>query len=264
MIQLTQEAQRKLDRYLRQVRSALQGVTSIDPGEVEQEVNEHIKRELEGHPEPVSLSVLETVLQKLGKPNQWVREEELPLWRRIVLHLRWGPEDWRLTYVSFGLFFLWLLTGLFGLSVLFLFASFLLARAVLSASQERESDIGAQRWLIFPPLVVLYLFVFLLLFFFPLKVGGYVSDNFLWPTLRPHVPLSETAVILYSISLITTVYWLVISLICWKWRKLVQVVFLPFADWFSRVWARRLLYFSLALFLVTGGIGASVAVGYLR
>ena len=51
MIQLTQEAQRKLDRYLRQVRSALQGVTSIDPGEVEQEINEHIKHELEGHPE---------------------------------------------------------------------------------------------------------------------------------------------------------------------------------------------------------------------
>ncbi len=104
MIALSKSAKRSLDDYLRQARAYLRGSKSVDAGEVEQNIAEHIENALEGASEPVSCDELEAVLEKLGNPQQWVPEDELPWWRQIIFRLRSGPEDWRLAYISFGLF----------------------------------------------------------------------------------------------------------------------------------------------------------------
>ena len=67
MIQLSAAAQDRLDRYLQQVRSYLQGCRSVDPDEVQRDVNEHIQRELQGSPERPRQGTCERVAQ-LGQP----------------------------------------------------------------------------------------------------------------------------------------------------------------------------------------------------
>jgi len=82
MAALTNEAQGQLERYLRQVRSALSGHSSVDALEVERDIRGHIDAELAGKPEPVDSRILSGVLERLGAPDQWVPADELPVWRR--------------------------------------------------------------------------------------------------------------------------------------------------------------------------------------
>ena len=93
MIRIDAHAQGCLDRYLEQVRTHLQGCRPVDPAEVERDVREHIERELEEIPESVCFNDLDTVLNRLGSPAQWVPVEEVPWWRKVLMRLQHGPED---------------------------------------------------------------------------------------------------------------------------------------------------------------------------
>ena len=75
----------------------------MDASEVEQNITEHIENELGESSGPVSCDALNAVLGRLGSPQQWVPEEELPWWRKGIRTLSPGPEDWRLAYISLGL-----------------------------------------------------------------------------------------------------------------------------------------------------------------
>ena len=77
MKNLTDAAQNRLGKYLRQVRNYLRATKSVDVDEVEQNITGHIENELAGVAEPVSPDALNTVLVKLGSPSHWVPEEEL-------------------------------------------------------------------------------------------------------------------------------------------------------------------------------------------
>ena len=102
MPKLSQNAQQSLDEYRSKVNILLKGVKSVDSDEIVQNINEHIENELTGYPEPVSSEDLNTILEKLGSPYQWVPEEDIAWWKKFALRLRTGPEDWRLAYLSFG------------------------------------------------------------------------------------------------------------------------------------------------------------------
>ena len=177
MKKLTEDAQVRLDKYLDQVRNSLCSCTSIDADEVESDIKTHIETELDSADEPVSLKTLDAVLKKLGSPQQWVPEEEIVWWRKVILRLRTGPEDWRLAYISFGLLFM---SALFlicsnranmAVSLLLLLTSFCLSRAALSAGTIRE-DLGAQKCLIYPSLIIVYLTICALPLLWPVGLLG--------------------------------------------------------------------------------------------
>ncbi|MFC1738797.1 hypothetical protein ACFL1G_07110, partial [Planctomycetota bacterium] len=182
MINLTDNAKKHLDDYLHQVRTCLKGCSSVDADEVEQNIKDHIESELQDSSEPISFDALDDVLKKLGSPQQWLPEEEIAWWRKVILRLRKGPEDWRLTYISFGLLllsflvdkqmpffavFLWPIIIFRGTSiVVLLLASFCLARAALLVTPNRDK-LGGQKWLIYPSLVVFYLPIFFFVLLWP-------------------------------------------------------------------------------------------------
>jgi len=83
------------------------------PDEVMADIEEHVSRELEGADEPVSGETVRQVLARLGEPEQWIAADELPWWRRTLLRVRTGPEDWRLAYATLGVLFLGVLFGYF-------------------------------------------------------------------------------------------------------------------------------------------------------
>lgn len=249
MINLTDNAKKHLDNYLQQVRDCLKVCSSIDADEVEQNIKEHIESELQGSTEPISYDALDDVLKKLGSPQQWVPEEEIAWWRKIILRLRKGPEDWRLVYISFGLFllsflvgkqmpffavFLWPIIIFRGTStVVFLFASFFVARAALAVVPDRNK-LGGRKWLLYPPLIIVY--------------AGLVVLMLGWPIapLRLDVykyTLSEPLFLVMGL-------WLVLlgMTIC-IWPKLVRAIFSPFADWWKRIYAVTLIVAGAVLVL---------------
>ena len=151
MTEWTPEARSALEAYLARVRASLRG-TSVDAEEVEQDVREHIDVALNGHDDPVSAHDLNVVLERLGRPDQWVPDEEVSPWRRAMSQILHGPEDWRLSYLCFGLTVIGLVTAPLGGIVLWI-PAYLLARAAHGYTATRGESLGPRRWLTDRPLV---------------------------------------------------------------------------------------------------------------
>jgi len=252
MAALTNEAQGQLERYLRQVRAALSGHSSIDAFEIERDIRGHIDAELAGEPEPVDVGILARVLERLGAPDQWVPPDELPAWRRIMHRLHSGPEDWRLAYLSFALVMLQPL--LFFMGPLPLMAAFVLARATVSIMAEREEPVGARRWLIYPALLFWYVPAVIALAAWPLGIAvGVSSDNpdlLQWFIAKMPEPVWLTVSLIGAAAL--GIWWAMIGALGMLAARLVRIVFAPFAEWFERRHATRVMYAGMLLAIVAG------------
>ncbi|HCO96404.1 MAG TPA: hypothetical protein DIU00_21105 [Phycisphaerales bacterium] len=259
MVTLSEGAKRSLDDYLRQARTYLRGSRSVDADEIEQNITEHIENELEGEAEPVSYDVLDAVLKKLGSPQQWVPMEELPWWWKIIYRLRSGPEDWRLAYISLALFVAGLLTLPYApVSIVLILAGFLTSRAAISEAGDIDK-IKAQKWLLYPPLIVVYLFVLLALLTWPLALLIPLADVYERDFRESYHYFSNendywfvaTPAILAGLGL----WWSILAIVLLKPRRLLQVVFRPFAEKVRSKWALRLLLIGLVLMILSAGIG---------
>jgi hypothetical protein len=258
-ITLSESAERCLHDYLRQARTYLRGSKSVDADEVEQNITEYIENELEGTAEPVSRDVLDAVLQKLGSPQQWVPMEELPWWWRIIYRLRSGPEDWRLAYISLALLVAGLLTLPYApVGIVFILAGFLTSRAALSEAGDIDK-LKAQKWLLYPSLIVVYLFMLLVLLTWPLVVLIPLADGYEHTLREPYYRFSNeidywvmaTSAILAGLGL----WWSILAIVLLKPRRLLQVIFKPFAEKVRSKWALRLLLIGLALMILSVGTG---------
>jgi hypothetical protein len=250
MAELTSEAQERLARYLAQVQASLTGCRSVDPEEVTRDVNEHIERELAGQATPVTGGALEAVLGRLGSPDQWVPADERSWWSRFVTRLRFGPDDWRLSYITLGL----LVTVAF-LGPLGLLLSFIAARATLTAADGTE--LGARRWLVYPSLILVYVPLAVSVVFWPL-LSGPLAFAALW---HPHgadgirifnlAADASTGIVAGAIAVGTSaIYWIVLGLVLRARPQWVKALFRPFAEWFTARWARLLWVTGLVVILI--------------
>lgn len=258
MIELTENAQKSLDRYLHQARAYLKGAKSVDAAEVEQNITEHIENELSGAAEPVSAEELETVLEKLGSPQQWVPEEELSWWRKMMLHLQTGPEDWRLAYISFGLFVFGVLLLLGGemlvvAGVILIAAGFIAARAAVSVVEE-ATLLKAQKWLLYPSLITVYLGLLGFLLTLPLfalmpafaEWERELIDRFKI-TDDAHLWIAASVVFAASLGL----WWIVQGLILVVRPTIPRKLFRPFGAGFNRKWALALIFLGIVVLVAS-------------
>jgi len=235
MVELSENARKGLDDYLRQVRSYLRWSKSLDREEVEQNISEHIERELEGAPEPVSACTLDGVLARLGSPRQWVPPEAMHWWGKLILKLRTDSEDWRLSYISFG----FLLVGVLlmflvsPLQVVFFAGSFITARAALAAAG--PGDLGAQKWLLYPILLTVSVAFVLTLFLGPALLAGIIAAELHevdWVRRDSH--MGVIAFVYTATVLVTSLWWMLLGLISCKRPGLIREPLRPFADRFNR------------------------------
>ena len=259
MITLSESAKKSLEDYLRQARAYLRGSRSVDANEIEQNITEHIENELEGTAEPVSYDVLDAVLKKLGSPQQWVPMEEMPWWWKIIYGLRNGPEDWRLAYISFAL----LVAGLLMLSfapagIILILAGFLASRAALAEAPDIDK-LKARKWLLYPSLIIVYVFVLLVLLSWPAGLLFSVAEGYerdLRYSLSSVLNEFDYWVVAFSIMLTGLgLWWSILAAIVLKPRKLLQLFFWPFAEAIRSKWAIRLLLIGLALMILSTGTG---------
>jgi hypothetical protein len=242
MVALTRDAQGYLDRYMRQVKATLQGHPSVDATDVERDVLGHIEAELVGAQEPVSAANLRAILDRLGSPSQWVPTDDLPYWRQVLMRLRSGPEDWRLTYLTFALFVAGPVLGMPPLA----FASIPLARATLAHLAEYDEPVGARRWLLYPPLILFYWAGACVLFFWPLFPVFALSEI---PDRAAFMAWLEPFWVVLP-SLVTIglgIWWIVLGLGLARFTHALEYAFWPFADWWERRHSLRLALAGLAL-----------------
>lgn len=262
---LTQDAQGDLERYLGRVKSALRPHPSVDADDVEREIRGHIEAELEGAAAPVTAERLRSVLDRLGSPGDWVPADELPAWRKALLQLGSGQEDWRLAYLALGLFVGCPLLG--PAAPLAFFASILVARAGLALMDERGEPVGARKWFIYPPLVFIYVDLAIVALLLPplawlvlavdpapgLPPELLAVRGFLFGWLPEPFWLGATLLITAAAG----AWWLALGLGLAAFRRAVRWVFWPFADWFERRHGLRIAL--LGLFIAAAsGLGLAV------
>jgi hypothetical protein len=254
MTLLTPDAQQHLEQYLHTVRLSLRG-TGLEAAEVETDVREHIASALEGEAAPVARPVLERVLERLGPPAAWVPDEELPLWRRTVRRLAHGPEDWRLAYACLILTVAGLLTVPLGGIVLML-AGYLLARAAHTLAREQGTTLGARKWLVHPPLLLVAVClagVVLTGPVPPLAVWGVEEGGFLRLAGVPTDAGVADRVRVHAgfLALCTGIWWMLVAAASSAGLGRVQSALLPLAD---RLRRRHLAWWGgLSLGLMAGG-----------
>lgn len=273
----SENAKRRIEDYLNAVRDRLKASESVDAQEVVDDLRGHIERELSGAVRSVSEADVKKVLDRLGPPEQVVDEGDMSGWRKVILRLRRGPEDWRLAYLSLGLLVLgtMLLTVSPWLYCVLALASFLVSRAALAATCNRIKPF--EKWLIYPGLLLAYLaFAGILLAVVPITAGA-VAFDFAEQTPIGDLHLAEAGRHLYikakcsdvlcaylagSVGLAAAgLCWALLSvlLLFGRFRAAASAVFRPFLDRLSRKTVLIALCIAVTLFLlgaaaIAGGI----------
>jgi hypothetical protein len=258
LLTLTQEAQSALDRYFRRVKAALRAHPSVDADEVERDIRSHIEAELGELPTPIAEARVRSVLDRLGSPNQWVPGDERPMWQRLLVSLRSGPEDWRLPYVTFALFVAGPLTGPIG-GVLCFVASIFVARATLALLEEEGEPVGARRWFVYPPLLMIYGAIVVAIFIAVPGVIATAAD----PSVRTGARSWFPEPFVLTLPLVTGfsggLWWTLLGLLLGRRTHAVHLIFWPFADWFEWRHGIRIALIGLCVAAVAGaGLAAVV------
>ena len=212
MTMFTEEAEVRLHQYLDDVRAAANGLIDVDPDEVVGDVREHVEMAFHNAEVPITLLTLEKVLAQLGPPNGWTRDSEKKstlrqLWERVVAAvvwvrlwgerhyektmrsdnavfaklsqvLRFGPDEYRLSYLAFGLFTIGVIVWPL------LIPAYFLGRAALSLSAGRE--LGGRKWLVYPPIVLISVPLLLVTLIGPILAGAALADLAVGKAIMAH------------------------------------------------------------------------------
>ena len=246
---LTPDAQRELDRYLRRVDLALRGHSSVDAEDVERDVRGHIASELAGASTAVDVARVREVLERLGSPSQWVPLDDASLWRKVLVGVRSASQDWWLALLTFALFVIGLLTAPAGLVLLL--ASIPIARATLALLEEQGELVGARRWLVYPPLIVSYVAFAGAVFVAPPGLISAAADPSVRGDAERWFPQPFWVSLPIAIAFVAGLWWAVLGLLLARFTGMVRMLFSPFADWFERRHAIRVLRVGL----VTAALG---------
>lgn len=235
MTVLTAEAQDALESYLERVRLSLRG-TSVDADEVERDVREHIEVALGGRAEPVSADGLSSVMERLGSPDSWVPDEEIPAWRRAMKRISSGPEDWRLAYLCFAFLVAGLATAPLG-GILLWIPAYLLGRAAHEYAAVKGEALGPRRWLTDLPLLAVALGLLGCLLAGPLwipvaiAVQAYDIARLLGRDLTGFQEIVAT-IALFAATI--GLWWMILAPLAALGQRTVAWLFLPFANGFRR------------------------------
>ncbi len=193
MIELTLGAQQRLDSYLDELRRVLTDDAKADPVDVERDIRDHIQTALADADGPVDESRLDQVLRSLGAPAEWIDHPDRPWFARppkentnatqpspaeMLRRVAGGREGYLLPALSLLILISGLMLALFsgdtgaGLAIVVVavLGAFVLARAAI-ARQPNEWQSPVQKWLLSPPLLMVYVPLLITIFIWPLVPG---------------------------------------------------------------------------------------------
>jgi hypothetical protein len=244
-VTLSQQAQILLDCYLAKVKSLARGLQSVSVQDVTTDVREHVFTSLRGKPGPVAALDMQAALQRVGAAEQWLPLDELPAWRRAA---RWVLASPHLPYAAFALLVVALMLPL-ELAVVLAGASFCLARAAVT--QETPEN-HWQRWLIYPPLLLVYGVVLSLLLLWPFPAVIFFEQsgaNSGWPQWLEHwIPRSPNSLAGISAAAATVGLWVaLVGLILTIQPAVLRAAMHPFTAGITRRGTTMIVVVGMAL-----------------
>ncbi|MEA2338131.1 MAG: hypothetical protein QOE82_2138 [Thermoanaerobaculia bacterium] len=227
MMDMTPAARQQLDDYLQRLRSELRATRAEVAEEVEQSVREHIEIALDDAPRPVSGTDMIGILDRLGSPEQWLRDEEHAVASGIGHS---GADDSRFPYVAFGLVLASIVSFMF-FGFLLLIPAMFVSRAWIEQKRERGEPLGSKRWLVYPSIALVLAFVALLLLLVPplgamALVRGPVGQSF-------DVPTDSAGELRFNAGLramMLGTWWIIAGALCAAFIRPIRFVFLPLLD----------------------------------
>lgn len=248
-MRLTEDAQRRLDHYLTEMRSSLRG-TSLDSNDIERDIREHIDSALAGL-EVVDTEDLDAVLQRLGAPDAWISDSDLPAWRRVLRRVQHGPEEWRLPYLTFAATLLGIMLLPVGIGLVLILGAFLLARAAVE--EIGAEHLGSRRWLVYSPIALVMAFCALLAIFGPVPpLIAWIIDQ---PAqVQQYVGSDSPRVLAGFAAAAFGVWWIVLSIVLAIAYRPMRFVFIPL----TLRWRRAHAAIIAACGVVVTAIGAAV------
>jgi hypothetical protein len=239
-MRLSTEAQEILDNYLRQVRLSLHGVCRVVPEDVERDVLEHIEFEFDGHPGPVSAGELMAVIDRLGKPRQWIPEEEMPFWRKAMSRFN-NQANWRLAYLSIASTLLGLaMAGIVPpIGLILLGGGYLIARTAIEICEAEGEPLGDRRWLIYPSILAVVLPIFIVLIIGPLlPLSEWAYEQGYFRRLDDgisgeYLPLITIIIRILISGTAIGLWWILVGFLAGIFHHPLRWVFKPFADHFE-------------------------------
>ncbi|HEX8618448.1 MAG TPA: hypothetical protein VF911_12740 [Thermoanaerobaculia bacterium] len=249
MNEMTPAARTRFDDYLQRLRLELRGTGPEVAAEVEQSVREHIEIALDEAQTPVSETDIIGILDRLGRPEQWVGDEERPTPRAAPDGAHARTDDSRLPYVAFGLVLVAVATFIF-FGFMLLIPAMFVSRAWIEQKRERGEPLGARRWLVYPAIALVLAFATaLLLFFVPLTAASSLLDTETRQFFDiPTHPAGELRFVAGMRSVVFGSWWLIAAALCAGFVRPIRFVFSPLLDGLRR-----------KHFAVLAAIGALVA-----
>jgi hypothetical protein len=207
MLELTAQARGRLDEYLRAAELHLRDAGVEDAQEVPRDLREHIEHELQEMAQPISLQDLEAVLQRVGDPAHLAPEGE-GSWRRPTAPAsQGGPRDWWLAWLALAL----LVVGGAFAGPIGPILGFLVARAALAIAAGGQG-LGPRRWLLYPPLIAVYV-----------PLAGVL---FWWPLILLVASHGLSAKLIHCLTLL--VWWLILYGLARLYPSFLPSLFAPF------------------------------------
>ena len=253
-MRLTDDAQHRLDTYLAAMRSSLRG-TSIDANDIEHDIREHIESAL-AELEVVDTADLDPVLARLGAPEAWISDCELPAWRRMLRRLQHGPEEWRLPYLAFAATLLGIMLLPVGIGLVLILGAFILARA--AAEEIGAEHLGSRRWLVYSPIALVGGF------FAILAIVGPVPGIIAWMVDEPAavhqlIGGGDSPRVLAGLAIAAFgAWWIVLSIVLAIAYRPVRFVFSPL----TLRWRRAHAAIIAACGVVVSAIGAAAVFAF--
>jgi hypothetical protein len=249
----TPEAQLRLNNYLAKMRWSLRG-TSVDGEEIARDIHEHVESAL-ADLDPADVADLEPVLQKLGPPHAWISENELPFVRRVIRYIQYGPESWRLPYLTFAATMLGIILLPVGIGVVIFLGAFVLARAAVE--EIGPENLGPRRWLVYSPIAIVLTMLSLLIVIGPVPpiiAWGFQETDFVMKWFGGGTDSNSVdwfRVHAGAIAAAFGAWWIVLSAIVALAYRPLRFLYVPL----SLRWRRRVALVPLLSGIVVGVIG---------
>jgi hypothetical protein len=224
MTTLTSEARNRLDEYLGEMRASMAASTPAEMAEIEQDIRDHVDAELANRSSPAPKEELDLVLDRLGDPRRWASDTAPTGHASLSSNVSF--ESW-LAYASAGSMLLFLAAPPL------LLISWLLARWALQRIEDSGQELGARRWLLYPPILLVVAPVMVITLLWAFAPAGELGAS-LFVLTPPSSPSARTLATVVLALAGLGAYWIVLGAIAAFGDRLVRFLLYPFAKGFRR------------------------------
>jgi hypothetical protein len=132
-------------------------------------------------------------------------------------------------------------------------ASYIVARAAMSLSNY-DIQVKAQKWLIYPSMIIVTLFLAGILLLLPLSILIPIAESLestMMKTYKISIDDNYWYIAFSFIAMLICLWWILEGAVCLIYPSLPRKIFFPLAEWFKRKHALTLVLTAIIAFVIS-------------